>query len=291
MVLSMTGFGSSKDTYKDRLYSVEIKALNGKTSDMRLKVPAFFKSKEIALRKHILKTLNRGKIDFSISVSSSENDLNYSINSALIETYFKQLSEISKKHNLENQDFLQTIIRIPSVVQPNEEELSMEEWNFILSLCDKAIVELNVFRKEEGESIQIDLQERADEILRLLISIEEHEEKRKHDLQKRLRKLMTDHLSAEKLDENRLEQEAVYYLEKLDIHEEKIRLEQHCKYFLDVMNGNSTQVGKKLGFIAQEMGREINTLGSKAQYSPIQQIVVNMKVELDKIREQLANIV
>ena len=291
MVLSMTGFGSSKDTYKDRLYSVEIKALNGKTSDMRLKVPAFFKSKEIALRKHILKTLNRGKIDFSISVSSSENDLNYSINSALIETYFKQLSEISKKHNLENQDFLQTIIRIPSVVQPNEEELSIEEWNFILSLCDKAIVELNVFRKEEGESIQIDLQERADEILRLLISIEEHEEKRKHDLQKRLRKLMTDHLSAEKLDENRLEQEAVYYLEKLDIHEEKIRLEQHCKYFLDVMNGNSTQVGKKLGFIAQEMGREINTLGSKAQYSPIQQIVVNMKVELDKIREQLANIV
>lgn len=290
MLLSMTGYGKATETYEGKSYTIDVKTLNGKVSDLRLKTPPYLRSKEIELRKIIMGQVQRGKIDCNISAQDTDTEGDYKLNLPLIESYLSQLSTLSEKHNLHNQDLIQTIIRIPNVVQPNDEEVSDGEWAFILKLLDRAIVELNSFRKKEGDSLLDDLTLRVKSIEVELSKVEEHEAKRKEELITRIRKSIQDNLQNESLDENRLEQEIVYYLEKLDVHEEKVRLAQHCKYFLDTVQNKESNKGKKLNFISQEMGREINTLGSKAQYSPLQQIVVQMKVELDKIKEQLANV-
>jgi len=175
-------------------------------------------------------------------------------------------------------------------VQPNDEDITEEEWIYLKQLVDEALAELKSFRASEGESLKNDLLGRVNEIARLLGDVEQHEETRNAYVKERLNKHLEEIVVPDKIDANRMEQELIYYLEKLDIHEEKIRLKQHCEYFTEVVQGTDVSVGKKLGFIAQEMGREINTLGSKAQYSPLQQIVVEMKVELDQIKEQLANV-
>ncbi len=290
MLLSMTGYGKATETYEGKSYTIDVKTLNGKVSDLRLKSPTYLRSKEIELRKIILGQVKRGKIDCNISAQGTDSDGDYRLNMPLIESYLSQLSELSEKHNLNHQDLIQTIIRIPNVVQPNDEEVSDGEWAFILQLLDQAIIQLNSFRKKEGDSLLDDLTQRVKSIETELSKVEEHEAKRKEELVARIKKSIQDNLQNEALDENRLEQEIVYYLEKLDVHEEKVRLAQHCKYFIDTVNNKESSKGKKLNFISQEMGREINTLGSKAQYSPLQQIVVQMKVELDQIKEQLANV-
>jgi len=290
MILSMTGFGRAKGEQNGKSYVLEVKTLNGKQSDIRLKSPGYLRSKEITLRKLIMDDIRRGKVDFSINITSSDGSTDYAINTNLIDNYYQQLSKVAERHQLTNQDFLQTIVRIPNVVQPNDEDITEEEWIYLKQLVDEALAELKSFRASEGESLKNDLLGRVNEIARLLGDVEQHEETRNAYVKERLNKHLEEIVVPDKIDANRMEQELIYYLEKLDIHEEKIRLKQHCEYFTEVVQGTDVSVGKKLGFIAQEMGREINTLGSKAQYSPLQQIVVEMKVELDQIKEQLANV-
>lgn len=290
MLYSMTGYGKSKGEYAGRSYSIDIRTLNGKSTDIRMKLPNHFKPKEIELRSYVLNKVHRGKIDFTIQTLSSDGDMDYGLNMKLIEAYYEQLKSFSEKNNMPSQDFLQTIIRIPNVVVARDEDLDEKEWTFVVALVEKAIVNLDQFRATEGTSLMKDLQSRVESIISLQEQIIPFEEQRKKDLTNRLHKLISDNLSSDSIDKNRLEQEVVYYLEKLDIHEEKVRLKQHCNYFLKDLNSQDKQLGKKLNFISQEMGREINTLGAKAQYSSIQQIVVKMKVELDQIKEQLANV-
>lgn len=290
MLLSMTGYGKAKDTFAGRSYTVDVKTLNGKMADLRLKSPTYLRSLEIVFRKIIMSKVIRGKIDCSITVIDNESDADYRLNVPLVESYLNQLKHITARHELSHQDLLQTVIRIPNVIQPNDEEVSQEEAAFIQDLLDVAIKDLNTFRAKEGASMLVDLKQRVEAIQEQLGRVGEHEKARQEELLTRIRKSIQDNLQGEPVDENRLEQELIYYLEKLDIHEEKVRLTQHCTFFLDTAESTTLEAGKKLNFIAQEMGREINTIGSKAQYSPLQQIVVEMKVELDQIKEQLANV-
>ena len=290
MLLSMTGYGNAKDDYQGRSYTVDIRTLNGKMSDLRLKAPAYLRSKEVVLRKIIMDRVIRGKMDCTITVLDNEVDADYKLNVSLIESYLNQLKNLADKHQLDHPDFLQTIIRIPNVIQANDEVIAKEEYDFVLRLLDNAIADLNTFRAKEGVSLLQDLNKRVDAIKNHLAKVGPLEEIRQKELLSRIRKSIQDHLQGEQLDENRLEQEMIYYIEKLDIHEEKVRLTQHCAYFLDTAQNELPDSGKKLNFISQEMGREINTLGSKAQFSPLQQLVVEMKVELDQIKEQLANV-
>ncbi len=290
MILSMTGFGRSKSEHKGKSYTIEVKTLNGKQSDIRLKSPNYLRSKEMTLRKLIMDDVMRGKVDFTINISADDGASDYTLNQDLFDNYYKQLSGITQRHGLKNQDFLQTIIRIPNVIQPNDEDITIEEWEYLQSLVQEALADLRSFRSIEGESLKIDLTGRVHQIESLLQSVEGHEVQRNTYVKERITKHLEEVTLPDKIDDNRLEQEIIYYLEKLDIHEEKIRLKQHCEYFKEVINSKTLSVGKKLGFISQEMGREINTLGSKAQYTPLQQIVVEMKVELDQIKEQLANV-
>jgi len=290
MVLSMTGYGKAGDTYEGKTYNIDIRTLNGKAPDLRLKSPTTLRSKEIELRKIIMNSVVRGKVDCNISVSGGESDIDHKLNLPLIQSYIQQLKSVSEVNELGSQDLIQTIIRIPNVVQPNDEEVSSEEWAFINQVLAKAIEKLEEFRREEGQSLSNDLSGRVEQIQLHLQKVSGLEEQRKKELVDKIRKSIAEHIPAENADPNRLEQEIVYYLERLDIHEEKVRLAQHCSYFTESLESDDKSKGKKLNFIAQEMGREINTLGSKAQYSPLQQIVVEMKVELDQIKEQLANV-
>lgn len=286
----MTGFGRAKGERFGKSISIEVKTLNGKQSDLRLKCPAYIRSKEMTLRKLIMDDALRGKVDMSISITSNDGDTDYTLNTHLIDSYYKQLAAIADRHQLTGQDYLQTIIRIPNVIQANDDDISEEEWTYLQSLLREALNELRSFRAAEGVSLKEDLIGRTERIASLLHDVAGHEEQRNVYVKERLAKHLEDIVVPEKIDNNRMEQELIYYLEKLDIHEEKIRLKQHCDYFTEVINSSDIDVGKKLSFISQEMGREINTLGSKAQYSPMQQIVVEMKVELDQIKEQLANV-
>lgn len=290
MLYSMTGFGKATGEFQGRTYTIDIRTLNGKATEIRLKTPNHFRPKEIELRSYIMERARRGRIDFTAQMTSVDDDLEYKLNLKLIETYYKQLSDIAVKYKMPSPDFLQTIIRIPNVVMSKEDEIADDEWQFVLGLVTQAIDELDLFRIKEGQALKEDLRLRTQAIIDLQASIIPYEEQRKLDQQNRLQKLIKDNLTNENADKNRLEQEIIYYLEKLDIHEEKVRLKQHCDYFMEELESDDYQVGKKLNFISQEMGREINTIGSKAQYSQIQQIVVQMKVELDQIKEQLANV-
>ncbi|MEL6388637.1 MAG: YicC/YloC family endoribonuclease [Bacteroidota bacterium] len=290
MILSMTGFGRAKGDHHGKSFTIEIKTLNGKQSDLRLKVPPYLRTKEITLRKQILDGAIRGKMDCTITIDATDGDTDYTLNTKLLERYFLQLREFGDLHDLQHQDFLQTIIRIPNIVQPTDQDITDAEWQYLQRLVKEALEQLQGFRAAEGQTMHKDLTQRVKTIDEALTTVEAHEAERNQLMKDRLHRIVGEHLSPENVDENRLEQEIIYYLEKLDIHEEKVRLRQHCDYFMEVVESNDRAHGKKLNFIAQEMGREINTLGSKAQYSVIQQIVVDMKVELDQIKEQLANV-
>ncbi len=291
MIYSMTGYGKAEGEYGGRHYRVDIRTLNGKSTDVRMKVPNHFKSKEIQLRAQVLEQAYRGKIDVSIqTVTTEAGPVDHGLNMTLVEKYYDQLKSFADAKGMPPQDFLQTIIRIPNVITSQDEEITDEEWAFVKTVMSKALSELGTFRKAEGKSLSDDLTARVKSIMDLQSQVTPYEEERKTILQERLLKQISEYQNNEKVDKNRLEQEVIYYLEKLDIHEEKVRLHQHCEYFLQELNSDQDQMGKKLNFISQEMGREINTLGSKAQQSDIQRIVVKMKVELDQIKEQLANV-
>lgn len=291
MVLSMTGYGQASNQFKDKTIQVEIKSLNGKTSDIRCKVPGSYKEKEIQLRKNLMDKAYRGKFDFSLTIESDKGDDEYGLNKALFRKYYKEISELKEELGIDSGDIIQTILRIPNVVGAINEEIDEDEWKVVKTTTDEAIKALNNFRAEEGKAAEQDMNDAAHSISDLLSKVEPYESGRIETLKERFRKNLEDFQTDEKVDRNRFEQEIIYYLEKLDINEEKVRLAQHCKYFNEVMNSGKPEIGKKLGFIAQEMGREINTLGAKANEKNIQQMVVSMKDALEKIKEQVANIV
>ena len=286
----MTGFGQASAEIGNKTFKIEIKSLNGKTTDIRFKSNSSLRDKEIELRKLILEKGMRGKFDVNLSIESSLGEEDTFINQQLMQRYYNDLKAFADKNNIVAGDMLQSIIRLPNIVQINEGDISDEEWTQISDMAHRALDQLNAFRATEGESLKKDILGSAAKIQSLLKEIEPHEGARIENLRERIKKNLNQYLAKENVDENRFEQEMIFYIEKLDINEEKVRLAQHCKFFKEAVELDKKLKGKKLSFISQEMGREINTLGAKAQHPEIQQAVVQMKDQLEKIKEQVLNI-
>lgn len=291
MILSMTGYGRSQVLLGDVYFTVEIKALNSKTTDIRCKMPSNFADREMPIRKLLTDEIVRGRIEFNIYTGDEGTADDYTINTDLLQRYFHQLKALQGSMSISDADIFTAVMRIPSVTQTNTHVLSDEDFEKVEKTILEAIAALNTFRKAEGTQLALDLRTRVIGIQEKVIAIAPLEENRIVKIKERMRKNLDDFIQSERIDENRFEQEIIYYLERIDITEEKVRLTQHCVYFLEQLDNNDTQVGKILAFIAQEMGREINTLGAKAQDPELQQVVVQMKDELEKIKEQLANII
>jgi uncharacterized protein (TIGR00255 family) len=291
MLHSMTGYGRIQKSFDNYNVTVEIKSINSKTFDLRVRLPMLFQSKEIELRRLLGNELIRGKVDFSLHLSGSANS-DFRIDTSTFEAYYNQLQEISGKFGLDKGDLLYTVTRLPGVVVQNDGDVSEEEWAQMELLIMEAVRKTNAFREQEGLVLTNDMKMRIDTILTLLLQVEPFEKERMEKVRQRISGNFDQFIPAGKMDENRFEQEILYYLDKLDITEEKTRLLQHCNFFQQVCadKKDSLDKGKKLNFIIQEIGREINTLGSKANFAEIQRIVVMMKDEADKIKEQLANI-
>lgn len=290
MIKSMTGFGKAVCECQNRKMAVEIKSLNSKMLDINTRIPNGYREKEVEIRNLISGQLNRGKVDFQITIENSGEASNYSINKSLAQKYYKELKELSL--DLDEKDFsdyLQIIMRMPDVLATEVNEISEAEWSALKEAISKALDDVNVFRTNEGQGLEKDLIYRIDKISSLLEEVTPYEKVRLTNLKTKINKDLQDVVDKEDIDKNRFEQELVYYQDKLDITEEKVRLKKHLEYFIETMNDSGFQ-GKKLIFISQEMGREINTLGSKANEANIQKIVVQMKDELEKIKEQLFNI-
>ncbi len=288
----MTGYGKGMIQSDSLTVVAELKSLNGKTSDIRCRLPYNYKAQEITLRKLILEKAYRGKLEYTITIDSDQGSADNVINESLYKKYYKDIKKIESELGINNQtDYTQTILRIPNVVDSHQAEVTEEEINAVLEATNIAITNLNKYRADEGVGLLADLDSRSVNILDLLTKIEPYEKARIDKIKAKMKRNIEDVLPAEQMDQNRFEQEIVYYIEKLDINEEKVRLSQHCKYFGEILHSDTIVKGKKLGFVAQEMGREINTLGAKAQDKNIQQLVVSMKDELEKLKEQLFNIV
>lgn len=289
MLESMTGYGKAELNLPDKKITIEIKSLNSKNIDTSVKVPVFYREKEMQIRKVIQEELRRGKIDFNIYYELNEGITPSSVNTDVFKSYYKQLSALTEEMGLDQGDLLATILRLPDSIKIEKIEPDEKEWLEIEKGINSALSELKKFRIQEGRAMSNDLESRVKKIQEYLKSVEPFEKERISRLRDRIIKALDELKLSETLDTNRFEQEMIYYLEKLDISEEKTRLENHCNYFLETLD-NEGDTGKKLSFISQEMGREINTLGSKASESNIQHIVVKMKDELEKIKEQILNV-
>ncbi|MFZ1703076.1 MAG: YicC/YloC family endoribonuclease [Saprospiraceae bacterium] len=291
MIISMTGFGQGIAYYGNKTIRIEIRALNARTTEARSRVPNVYRDKEMELRKLMTDELSRGKIDIVISVEQDIDESSSSmLNQTLFKKYYGELLSLKQDLKIEGGDMIQAVLSIPNVMVNYEELAEDEEWEVVQVAIKTALKDIQQFRKQEGKILQDEMSQGVHKIEKYLKDVVPHEEARLPRLREKLRKALDDFLVSQQVDHNRFEQELIYYIEKLDITEEKVRLAQHCQYFLKELSSNETLKGKKLGFIAQEMGREINTLGAKAQDSEIQLLVVNMKDELEKIKEQLANI-
>jgi uncharacterized protein (TIGR00255 family) len=291
MLLSMTGFGRADKQFGEKTVLVEIRSLNSKFTDARFKLPNSYRDKEHELRKVVIDRAERGKLDISIEVKSSGGEDGYGLNIPLFKKYFQELSALAEEIQMPKGDILQSIMRIPNVVTTDQESIDEQEWATVLAAVSAAMDRFENYRKSEGKAMEDDLRLRIKNIQQLLTQVDPIEKNRIDHLRQRLKQNMDEYLNKEHVDENRFEQEIIYYLEKIDITEEKVRLGQHCLYFLEQLDQSGKQKGRKLSFISQEMGREINTLGAKAYSSDIQRLVVGMKDELEKIKEQTANLV
>ena len=291
MIQSMTGYGKSVITFKEKKINVEIKSLNSKSLDLSTRIAPSYREKEMEIRQLIAKTMERGKIDFSIWIEKDASIDAAPINATVVEKYYRQIKEISASTGIpEPTDWFYTLLRMPDVTTKNEtEELTDEEWQTATTAIQNALNHLLAFRKQEGEALQKKFTEQIDHIANLLVRIEPYEKSRVEKIRQNIVKGL-ESIPEVDYDKNRLEQELIYYIEKLDISEEKQRLTNHLKYFRETMNEEGHGVGKKLGFIAQEMGREINTTGSKSNQAEMQNIVVMMKDELEQIKEQVLNV-
>ena len=286
----MTGFGKATVAYKEKKINVEVKSLNSKTLDLSTRIAPLYREKEMEIRQFIAKNLERGKIDFSIWIEKDVVADATPINMALVENYYQQIKKISAQTGIpEPADWYATLLRLPDVTTKTDVvELTDEEWKAAQQAIDEAVNHLIEFRRQEGAALQKKFTEKVDNIQALLASIEPYEKSRVEKIKTNIVNGLQQIPNVE-YDKNRLEQELIYYIEKLDISEEKQRLSNHLKYFRETMNEEGHGVGKKLGFIAQEMGREINTTGSKSNQAEMQNIVVKMKDELEQIKEQVLN--
>jgi uncharacterized protein (TIGR00255 family) len=293
MLQSMTGFGRASNTYKDKTISVEIRSLNSKVFDLRFKVPSNFKEKELELRRHVTEQVERGKVDVLVNIqSNSEDGGGVFLNKGLFRKYYSELTLMADELDMKDRgDMMQAILRLPNVIVTDDSEISEEEWNAIEKTVKDAMKHFVAFREQEGVSLQNALVDHTSNIASNLESLKPFEDERIGKVRQRMYQNLEEFLGKENVDKNRYEQEVLFYLEKIDITEEKVRLAQHCNYFSEeLMKGNSGTKGRTLNFISQEMGREINTLGAKAYSSEIQRYVVKMKDELEKIKELLANV-
>lgn len=289
MIASMTGFGKSQGHFEGKKITIELKSLNSKQGDFIIRMPNIYKEKELIIRSLLSKELQRGKVEISVYTEGSGEEVQHSFNRELAIKYYEGLKSLKEELSLPETDYLSQIMRLPDVLQAERSDLTEAEWTALSVLLHEAISEIKDFRNQEGRKLEKDFIERVNQIETLLQEVEQHDPKRIEAIRERITKNLEEMLSPENADYNRHEQELIYYIEKLDITEEKVRLRAHCEYFLETLESDHSQ-GKKLGFIAQEIGREINTIGSKANYAPIQRAVVQMKDELEKIKEQVLNV-
>lgn len=284
MIQSMTGYGKSVLQLPAKKISIELKSLNSKNLDVNARMPSMYRAKELDIRKLLAKHLVRGKIDFSLFVEITGEDTSSKINKTVVNEYIKQLREVVDGDTTE---LLKMAIRLPDAVTTERDDIDEEEWSSIEKEIKAAIVKIVAYRTDEGQILKQDFTNRVSTLKALLAEVIKIDPERIEGVRTRLERGIAE--IKEKVDENRFEQELVYYIEKFDITEEKVRLENHLDYFLKALNSDDSN-GKKLGFITQEMGREINTIGSKSNFAPMQKLVVQMKDELEKIKEQLLNV-
>ena len=284
MIQSMTGYGKTVVQLPQKKVTIEVKSLNSKNLDLNVRIPSIYKEKELDIRRLLSKELVRGKIELSIYIESTGEETSTIINKQVVNNYIDQLRKIAETSP---ENTLEIAMRLPDALKTAREELDEEEWKQIAKAINATIEKIITYRKDEGKALESDFRQRIHAIQSLSEKVTKLDEERLIYMRERLTKAI-DELK-EEIDQNRFEQEIIYYLEKLDITEEKVRLNNHLDYFLEELNGNVSN-GKKLGFISQEIGREVNTTGSKSNYAPMQKIVVQMKDELEKIKEQLLNV-
>lgn len=286
----MTGFGKATCEFENKKIVVEIKSLNSKQLDVFTRVAPFYREKEIELRNAISKVLERGKIDFTLSVQDSSSEQAVEINKPLAVAYFRQLKTLSEELAIETpKNWLELLVRMPDLFRTEQKTLGEKEWNAVQKAVNQAFEQIISFRKAEGEALEKMFCEKIERIGELLAEVDKYENERIERIKARLEDDLNSISDKVAIDKNRFEQELIFYIEKLDVNEEKVRLRTHLNYFLETMKNGASQ-GKKLGFIAQEMGREINTLGSKSNHSEMQIIVVKMKDQLEQIKEQVLNV-
>ncbi len=286
----MTGYGKATCTLPQKKVNIEIRSLNSKQLDINSRIPGLYREKEIEIRNKISNRLFRGKVDFSFFVEADTPDRVTKINQQIIESYFQQLKPLAEKLNIDQtSDFLRVIMPLPDTTKTEQAELDEGEWKELLKSIDSAIDDIITFRQQEGEALNREVTQRIDNIRKLLEKIEPHEKERIEKIKERIKEGLQAVADKNSVDENRFEQELIYYIEKLDVTEEKVRLANHLDYFIETLESDKP-VGKKLGFISQEIGREVNTLGSKANDAALQRIVIQMKDELEKIKEQILNV-
>lgn len=291
MIKSMTGFGKATADCGTKKIIVEVKSLNSKQLDINLRTPTLYKEKDIEIRNMIKNALERGKVDMFIYFDNAEEDKDVAVNQSVVKQYYNQMLDVASSLGVEvdKGELLQTVMRFPDTMQVKMDELDEEAWNGLRSAIEQALADVDQFRVQEGKVLIADILKRIDLIKSLSGEVPQYEKQRVVTIKQRLQDKMKEWGEIKNLDENRLEQEIIYYLEKLDITEEKVRLANHCKYFIETVEQEEAP-GRKLGFIAQEIGREINTMGSKANDHDIQKLVVRMKDELEKIKEQSLNV-
>lgn len=290
MIRSMTGFGKTEFEVGNKKITLEIKSLNSKQLDINTRIPAMYREKDIEIRRLISEMLTRGKVDFALYLDNLGTESTSRINSAIVKDYYNQLKDVHQELGLEiNENIMQSIMRLPETVKMVYDELDETEWLMVRENLVKTLDELNRFRDQEGLALKVDIVANIANILDLLAQVEPFENQRMENVKTKIKESLDTLQLNGSVDKNRFEQELIYYMEKLDINEEKVRLTNHCSYFTETMNEDEPS-GRKLGFIAQEIGREINTLGSKANESNLQRIVVQMKDNLEKIKEQVLNV-
>lgn len=290
MLKSMTGFGRAENNVGDKTFLVDIKSLNGKQFELQLRLPSILKPFEFDIRRLLSEKLGRGSVDCMISLKETGNAKPVTINTDLAKAYYKSLAQLSAELNLDPSHILSTLVKLPEVITPSSETLSDKEWSDFKEILLGAIENINQHRLDEGKSLEEELIVRIKNILTQQEEVIKLEPLRQKKIREGITKLLEENVGKENYDDNRLEQELIYYIEKIDITEEQVRLKNHCDYFISLLNESDESKGKKLSFILQEIGREINTTGSKAYDAAIQKNVVMMKDELEKAKEQVLNV-
>jgi uncharacterized protein (TIGR00255 family) len=289
MLKSMTGYGSAKGTVGTQSVTVEIRSLNSKFLELNVRLPLQFRDKELEIRADVGKLLERGKADLNVSIDNNELAKRSTVNKEIFLAYYEDLKSLATETGMSDDNMLDAILKLPAVLNSEKSEMDEAQWKQLKGLIQSAVEQFNLFRSNEGNVLEQDVTQRLNAIENSIPQLENFEQARIESIRTRLHKSVNELKDQLNIDTNRFEQELIYYIEKLDISEEKVRLKSHCDYFIQTMNSKEAN-GKKLGFITQEIGREINTIGSKANDANMQRIVVEMKDELEKLKEQLANV-